>query len=76
MSHNTEPEKAARRHPAAIIAIAVALAIAALAAFLFLGAEPEETNDVSRIESETPATAEGTSAPAQPTEAPAAPAQN
>ncbi|WP_018000224.1 hypothetical protein [Paracoccus sp. N5] len=78
MSHNTEPEKAARRHPAAIIAIAVALAIAALAAFLFLGAEPKETNDVSRIESETPATAEGTAtpAPAQPTEAPAAPAQN
>lgn len=78
MSHNTDPQKAARRHPAPIIAIAVALAIAALAAFLFLNANPEQAGDVSRIESQTPATAEGTASPAptQPTEAPAAPTQN
>lgn len=82
MTHNTDPQKAARRHPAPIIAIAVALAIAALAAFLFLGAEPEAAGDVSRIESDTPASAEGITPPAaEPAEAaattaPAAPAQN
>lgn len=78
MSHNTDPQKAARRHPAPIIAIAAALAIAALAAFLFLNTEPKAAGDVSRIESGTPATVEGTATPSAetPTEPPAAPAQN
>lgn len=50
MSHNTDPQKAAKRHPAPIIAIVVALVIAAFAAFLFIDAEPAENDDVSRIE--------------------------
>lgn len=78
MSHNTDPQKAVRRHPAPIIAITVALAIAALAAFLFISTKPAEEGDVSRIESQTPATAEGTTTPAvdQPAQTPAAPVQN
>lgn len=58
MSHNTDPERAARRHPAALIAILAAVVIAALAAFWFLGSDPVEEGDVSRtpdIQQEMPA---------------------
>lgn len=53
MSHNTDPERAARRHPMPLIAIALALAAAALAAFWFLGADPQEEGDVARTEAES-----------------------
>ncbi|WP_134681730.1 hypothetical protein [Paracoccus ravus] len=69
MSHNTDPERAARRHPAAILGILVALAIAAVALFWWMGADPVEHEDVSRIESsETP---EGGANPEPPGPAPA-----
>lgn len=50
MSHNTDPEKATRRHPVPIFVIAAVLVVAAVAAFMFAGADPEEVGDVSRIE--------------------------
>ncbi|MTH61879.1 hypothetical protein [Paracoccus litorisediminis] len=48
MSYNTEPERAARRHPAAIIAIILALAVAGLALIWWMGADPVAKDDVSR----------------------------
>ncbi|ARC36075.1 hypothetical protein A6J80_06510 [Paracoccus yeei] len=82
MSHNTEPERAARRHPGPIIGIAVALLAAAAAWFWWMGAEPREEGDVSRIEStQAPAggaenVREGSPAPGTPaTGAPPEPAQ-
>ncbi|MTH79191.1 hypothetical protein [Paracoccus aestuariivivens] len=56
MSYNTEPDRAARRHAAAIIAIIVALAVAGLALIWWMGADPVAKDDVSRtVASETPA---------------------
>lgn len=51
MSFNTDPGRAARRHPAAIIAIVIALAAAGVALVWWMGADPAAENDVSRIES-------------------------
>ena len=45
MSHNHEPEKAARRHKPAIIAIAVALLAALIAFWVFRPGVPEEGGD-------------------------------
>lgn len=45
MSHNHEPDKAARRHKPAIIAIAVALLAALLAFWIFRPGVPEEGGD-------------------------------
>lgn len=50
MSHNTDPERAARRHPAPLIGIALALLVAVAAFVWWMGAPPEEAGDVSRIE--------------------------
>lgn len=45
MSHNHEPDKAARRHKPAIIAIAIALLAALLAFWVFRPGVPEEGGD-------------------------------
>lgn len=71
MSHNTDPQKAAKRHPAPIIAIVVALVIAAFAAFLFIDAEPAENDDVSRIEAGAETSAEPGAADLAQPDAPA-----
>lgn len=51
MSYNTEPERAAKRHPAPIIAIVLALLVAIAAGVWWMGAEPTSHGDVSRVES-------------------------
>ncbi|MTH79941.1 hypothetical protein [Paracoccus aestuariivivens] len=48
MSHNTEPERAMRRHPAAIIGIILALVVAGVALVWWMGADPVAEDDVSR----------------------------
>lgn len=61
MSHNTEPERAARRHPAPIIAIIGALVVAAVLAFWFTRSDPAEEGDLSRIDApaeQSPATSD------------------
>lgn len=45
MSHNHEPERAARRHKPAIIAIALALLVALIAFWVFRPGVPEEGGD-------------------------------
>lgn len=78
MSHNTDPERAARRHPAALIAILAAVVVAALAAFWFLGSDPVEEGPVEEggvsrnpeIQQEMPAPD-----PSAPAPDPASPAQ-
>lgn len=66
MSHNTDPHKAAQRHPAPMLAIVAALVVAVLAAVWFMQKQPAQHNDVSRVES--------TAAPAAVTDATPAPA--
>lgn len=51
MSYNTEPERAAKRHPAPIIAIVLALLAAVVAAVWWMGSEPADHGDVGRVES-------------------------
>ncbi|MTH34326.1 hypothetical protein GL279_06895 [Paracoccus limosus] len=51
MSFNTDPKRAARRHPAAITGIIVALAVAVIALVWWMGADPVKESDVGRIES-------------------------
>lgn len=73
MSYNTEPERAAKRHPGPIIAIVVALLVAAVAAFWWMGSEPADQGDVGRIEStEAPSGGAQDAAPGNP--APGTPA--
>lgn len=67
MSYNTDPDRAARRHPGPIIAIVLALLVAAAAAFWWMGSDPKAHDDVSRV----PAAPDAQVVPAAP--APAAP---
>ncbi len=73
MSHNTDPERAAKRHPAPILAIALALIVAALAAFWWMGSDPVEEGDI--IQTESPEAPPGGADSATPgTPAPGTPA--
>ncbi|MDS9468851.1 hypothetical protein RGQ15_14895 [Paracoccus sp. MBLB3053] len=48
MSHNTDPERAARRHPASIVGIILALVVAAIALVWWIGADdPAEEDAIS-----------------------------
>ncbi|MFG6083966.1 hypothetical protein ACEUZ9_000203 [Paracoccus litorisediminis] len=49
MSYNNEPGRAARNHPAAIIAIVLALTVAGLALLWWMAADPVAQNDINRI---------------------------
>ncbi|WP_294925600.1 hypothetical protein [uncultured Paracoccus sp.] len=75
MSHNTEPERAARRHPGPIAGIIIVLILVAIAAVWFTRSDPSEEGDVSRIETPEAPTADGPQAatePLPPEDAPAA----
>lgn len=66
MSYNTDPERAARRHPAAILAIILALVVAGIALIWWMGADPVEEGDVGRIESPTAPEGGAETAPTAP----------
>lgn len=72
MSYNTNPERAAKRHPGPIIAIVAALLVAAAAGVWWMGADPAEHGDVGRVESTVAPDAAASGTAPQP----AAPASN
>lgn len=49
MSHGSEPEPAARRPPATILAILIALAVAGIALIWWMGADPVDEGEVNKI---------------------------
>lgn len=69
MSHNTDPERAARRHPFAIIAIVLAVVIAAIAAIWFIARHPDDVGNGLRSDEAQP-TAPVTTPPAPAGDAP------
>ncbi|MDO5704843.1 MAG: hypothetical protein Q4G49_07175 [Paracoccus sp. (in: a-proteobacteria)] len=65
MSHNPNPEKQARKHSPALLAILAALIVAALAFFVFGGSDPSP-EDMTQVEVPQGGEAAGTDAQQPP----------
>ncbi|MTH64647.1 hypothetical protein [Paracoccus shanxieyensis] len=84
MSHNTDPERAAKRHPGPIIGLILAVLVAVAAFFWWVTSDPQEEGDIMQTESPAAAipgatdpetTSPATNTPADPATDPPAPAQ-